>query len=697
MSFFSVVANGQQQKTLNLMPVPKTLNLKGVDFLLSPDFTIGIYTKKADTILVKAANRFYQTLSRKTGMAFLQEYIKFRDAGKAATLKIYVDQTIAPSIGVDESYSLTVSTSEILLKAPTTAGALHGLQTLIQLVEKKGSGYSVPHVVINDAPRFQWRGLMLDVSRHFLPLDVLQRNIDAMAAVKMNVLHLHLTDDQGFRIESKLFPELHSKGSNGDYFTQSQMKDLIQYAMERGIEIVPEFDMPGHSKSWFDGHPELASAPGPYEPGSPFSMNDVKDADAENLMQHFMSQPLPTMNPAKESTYTFLNKFFAEMAALFPSKYVHIGADENNGVAWKQNPEIVTFMKKNNLPDPHSLQAYFVKRVEKILEKNNKQTIGWEELFSTDLPKNVTVQIWQTPAYIEKALNNGNPMLMSMGFYTDLFMPAYIHYNNPVMPAENTTLEKALKGGEAAQWTEIADKYNIETRVWPRAAAIAERLWSPAVVNDVDDMYRRLFAISTQLDAAGLQHEIAYDRALRQYTTGDELNGLKTLTDVLEPIKGYKKLFSMMFKPGKLMNQTAPLRDVSDIIPVDAETKWIFRMAVQSYLLQKDAASEKIINHYLQRWKNNDEALAGIWKNSTALNEVREHSKQLALIADIGIQAMQQIKSGSKAPEEWINKSMEVLKTASAVYGETTIAIISEIESLVKQQLVSLPASYSIY
>jgi hexosaminidase len=146
-------------------------------------------------------------------------------------------------------------------------GALHGLETLLQLLTKNKNGeFYFPLVSIHDAPRFSWRGLMIDVSRHFSPVDVLKRNIDAMAAVKMNVLHLHLTDNEGFRVESKMFPQLHMKGSNGDYYTQAQIKDLISFAEERGIIIVPEFDMPGHTKSWFAGYPQLASGPGPYEP-----------------------------------------------------------------------------------------------------------------------------------------------------------------------------------------------------------------------------------------------------------------------------------------------------------------------------------------------------------------------------------------------------------------------------------------------
>lgn len=697
MMTISVAVNAQQSKTLNLMPVPKTMNLQSGTFQLNSNFSIGIHTKKPDTILLKAVNRFYQTIGRKTGLGFSQEYVKFKDNSNDASLQVQVDKTLLPAIGVDESYSLTVTSKQIVLKAPNTAGALHGLQTLVQLIEKNGTEFSIPNISINDAPRFKWRGLMIDVSRHFMPIDVLERNIDAMATVKMNVLHFHLTDDQGFRIESKAFPNLHSKGSNGDYYSQNQIKDLINYARERGIEIVPEFDMPGHTKSWFAGHPELASAPGPYEPGSPMNIKDLMGKDGNFSIEAFQTLPLPVMDPTKESTYTFLDKFIGEMAALFPSTFMHVGADENNGAAWKQNPAIAAFMKKNNMQSTHELQAYFVKRVEKIYAKYHKQMIGWEELFSTDLPKNVTVQIWQNPAYIEKAMSNGNPMLLSIGFYTDLFMPAYIHYNNPDMPANKPAMEKALTGGEAAQWTEIADRYNIETRIWPRAAAIAERLWSQAEVNNVEDMYRRLFVLNAQLDAQGLQQINAYEKALRMYVSGDERNALKTLTDVLEPIKGYKKLFARMARPAGTTNQTAPLTEVSDIIPVDSETKWKFRNAVTSYLQQKDEASEKIINTYLLHWKNNDNVLANVWNNTNALKNVKEHSKQLTIIADIGIEAMRQIKTGISPTDEWMNKSMDAIKLARQVQGETVLAIADEIESIVKGKLVSLPATFSIY
>jgi hexosaminidase len=689
-------APAQFTETLDLLPVPGSMQLQNGSLAIGQDFMVSVQTNVPDTILIKAVNRMYQALNRRTGLYFTQERIRINENGDSAVLLVRVKQTVLPAIGVDESYALKVSADKIVIDAVTTAGALHGLQTLLQLCTKNGSSYAFPLIDIKDSPRFSWRGLMIDVSRHFVPMDVLERNIESMEAVKMNVLHLHLTDDQGFRIESKVYPKLQQKGSNGEYYTQARLKELISFARDRGIEIVPEFDMPGHTTSWFAGYPQLASAPGPYQPGSPFDLKGNHATDLISIMKLIQTAPTPAMDPTKESTYAFLDKFIKEMTTIFPTHYMHIGADEVNGVAWKNNPAIMAFMQKNKMGDVHALQAYFVSRVQKILQKNNKLMIGWEELFSKELPKDVTVQVWQNAAYLNKALENGNPVLISQGFYLDMFMPAYIHYGNTALPSENKpSTVIGVKGGEAAQWTELADKFNIETRIWPRAAAIAERLWSPEAVKNVDDMYRRLFVISHQLDGLGLCHIVNYERSLRLYANDEDFYSLKSFTDILTPVKGYKKLFARFFMSPEMAYQTAPLIEVSDFVFVDSEVKWRFRAAVRSYLQQKDAPSEKIINYYLALWQNNDKNLEHLLSNSGPLKRVSEHSRNLSLVATLGKTALEKIKTGETPSGEWINECMAVLKNAGQSYGETELDIIPEVESLIRQQMVLLPAAYS--
>ncbi len=688
----------QIAETLNLLPVPMNLQRGNGSLVISRNFSVSVRTNTPDTLLMKAVNRMYQILGRRTGIYFSKERINFKDNSDTAILLVRVKKTILPAIGADESYDLSISTSQIVIDAATTSGALHGLQTLLQLCTKEGNVYNFPLIAIHDAPRFPWRGLMMDVSRHFIPMDVLERNIEAMAAVKMNVLHLHLTDDQGFRVESKVFPLLHMKGSNGEYYTQARLKELISFALDRGIVIVPEFDMPGHTKSWFAGYPHLASSPGPYEPGSPIEFTGGSGMNLFTIMQLIQTAPVPAMDPSRETTYIFLDKFIKEMAALFPSPYMHIGADEVNGVVWKNNPDIAAFMQKNKMEDVHALQTYFVNRVQQIVKKNNKLMIGWEELFSKELPKDVTVQVWQNADYLKKSLENGNPVILSKGFYLDLFMPAHIHYRNADLAADMPSSSGVgLRGGEAAQWTEAADAFNIETRIWPRAAAIAERLWSAHSVKDVDDLYRRLFVISTQLDDLGLLHIANYERSLRTYARQEDFNSLKTLTDVLTPVKGYKKLFARYFGSPTTAFQTAPLMEVSDVIFVDSEVKWRFRAAVESYLRQKDVPSGKIINYYLTLWQNNDQQLEHLFSGSGSLEKVRVHSRNLSLVAALGKSAFEKIKTGTTPSAEWITECMAVIKNAKQPYGETELDIIPEVEALIRQQMVPLPEGYSLF
>jgi hexosaminidase len=254
------LSTAQPQQRLNLMPMPSLVQVGVGQLPVDRTFCVAI-TSFRDATLERGVHRFVAELSRQTGMI-----LKQKPAGSAnPTLLIHAvqDSERVQSLGEDESYELVVNPSGAKLTAPSPLGVLHGLQTFLQLVETTTHGFAAPVVTIKDQPRFAWRGLLVDVGRHFIPLDVLKRNLDGMAATKMNVLHWHLYDNEGFRVESKRFPKLQEAGSDGMYYTQDEIREFVAYAHDRGIRVVPEFEMPGHSRSLFAGYPELASGPGP--------------------------------------------------------------------------------------------------------------------------------------------------------------------------------------------------------------------------------------------------------------------------------------------------------------------------------------------------------------------------------------------------------------------------------------------------
>ena len=340
------------------------------------------------------------------------------------------EQTIQ-SVDEDESYSLDVTSSGVRLHAATVVGAMHGLETLQQLIQSDATGYFVPAVSIQDTPRFRWRGLMIDCGRHFIPVEVLKRTLDGMAAVKLNVFHWHLSEDQGFRIESKAFPKLTELGSDGLFYTQEQAREIVAYARDRGIRVVPEFDMPGHTSAWFVGYPDLASAPGPFHIEREFGVFD------------------PVMDPTRESTYKFLDTFIGEMAAIFPDHFMHIGGDENNGVEWKANPRIQDFMREHNLKDTAALQNYFNQRLLKLLEKHGKHMIGWDEILTPDLPKDVVVQSWRGFDSLAAGAKNGYNRILSAGYYLNLMSTAADHYWSTLCPKRATSAPSSRRAFSA--------------------------------------------------------------------------------------------------------------------------------------------------------------------------------------------------------------------------------------------------------
>ena len=646
----------------NLMPIPASAQFQ--TGRLQVDSSFNVATKGySDGRLQAAIARVMRRLEGRTMLSLPRD---ITTDSEAARLVIQCDGPgkNIPSVDENESYRLNVNEKQAVLSAPTVVGALRGLETMLQLLNADRSGYYLPAVSIQDQPRFPWRGLLIDVGRHFEPIDVLKRNLDAMAAVKLNVFHWHLTEDQGFRVESKKFPKLHQLGSDGQYYTQEQVRDIISYARDRGIRVMPEFDIPGHSTSWLVGHPELGSAAGPYT--------------IERRPGIFE----PALDPTREEVYKFLDRFLGEMAQLFPDAYMHIGGDENQGKQWDKNPKIQAFMKEKGIKDNHALQAYFNQRLLKILQKHGKKMIGWDEILQPELPKDVVIHSWRGTTALAEAAKKGYDGILSNGFYIDLMFPASDHYATDPLPANNTLTPEEAKhilGGEATMWGEWVTPETIDSRIWPRTAAIAERLWSPQNTTDVDDMYRRLAVVSIQLEELGLTHKRNPDMMLRRLVRSEDVAPLRTLISVIEPVKEYRRYEQ---RPQTMLS---PLTGIVDATSPDSDASRRFAFMVDSWL--SDAPRFQLyrdeIANYLTRWRDAGLALGPIIDRSPALGEVRPLTKNLSDAGVIGLEALTYVRFGTSTTNEWRSASLATLDEVAKPKAALEFVIVPSIRKLV--------------
>ena len=663
----------------HLMPVPAAIQYKDKAARLKIDASfrtaVDGYT---DARLEAAISRATRRLEGRTGTTLLRAPAA---EPVSATLLIQCNGAgkPVPSVEEDESYQLDVSEKQAVLKAATVVGVLRGIETFLQLLEGDRAGYFIPAVSIQDKPRFPWRGLLIDVGRHFEPLEVLKRNLDGMAAVKINVLHWHLTEDQGFRVECKRYPRLHQMGSDGLYYTQDQVREVIAYARDRGIRVMPEFDMPGHITSWLVGYPELGSAPGPYQ--------------IERAAGIFR----PAFDPTRDDLYKFLEGFFSEMAQLFPDDYMHIGGDENEGHQWSENAQIQAFMKAKEIKDNHSLQAYFNQRLSRIIQKLGKKVIGWEEILHPDLPKGTVVQSWRGPASLAEAARKGYDGILSSGYYIDLMFPTWQHYKVDPVAAGSNLSERELAhilGGEATMWGEWVSPDTIDSRIWPRTAAIAERLWSPQSVADVDDMYRRLEIVSRQLEELGLTHEKNVDMMLRRLAGTTEIGPLKTLVSLVEPVKEYRRNSS------RTATMLTPLTRLIDAARPDSKAGRQFAALVDGLLSDAPhlARNKDRIREILTEWNNLRPALDVIVDRSPILREAEQLPRDLADIGTAGTEALAYVAGDEAPPAGWREAKLAMLEQAAKPKAEVEFAIIGSVRKLVilaaeMPELKSLPYS----
>jgi hexosaminidase len=665
----ALMAFGASAAPLPLMPMPAKVEISSGALRIDSGITVAMACPDARVDAV--TKRFIDRLARQTG-------IPLPNSRGSANLRIECRERAPeyPALGEDEAYQLDIAASGARLSARTVTGVLRGLETFAQLVGPGPDGFQVPAVHIEDQPRFPWRGLMLDVSRHWMPLAVVERNLDAMAAVKLNVFHWHLSDDQGFRVESKRYPKLQQQGSDGNFYTQAEVRYVVAYARDRGIRVVPEFDMPGHTTAWFSGYPELASAPGPYA--------------IERKWGIFH----PTMDPTREEIYVFLDGLIAEMAALFPDPYFHIGGDEVEETQWKSSASIQAFARAHRLSSAHDLQTYFNRRVERLLKKHGKTMVGWDEVLNPELPTDTVIQSWRGPASLVEAATRGHRSLLSFGYYLDHLKPAAEHYANDPLggAAGDLTPQQATRilGGEACMWSEYVSAETVDSRIWPRMAAIAERLWSPRTVTEVDSMYARLEVVSRWLEWTGVEHR-ANQMMLERLTGGRPAAPLRVLAGA------YEALGIQGRRGARQYTSLVPLNRFVDAIPPESET--VRKMERDVAALDRSltvAARISELRATLSKWVEADARLQPLAENNALLAELLPLTANLSAAAKIGLSALEFIEKGQPAPKGWIEQQNQELDRLDKPVAEVRLAAIRAVRLMVARVQSQLLANADV-
>ncbi len=657
----SVPAPAQQ---LPLMPWPAQVSVGQGTLRIGTDFSISIAGAGAGDARVKAAAlRTMMRLARQTGLPLPAALPKTEEA----MLNIVIekpDHKPPQRLGDDESYALSIASDRIRLSSDGPLGVLRGLETFLQLVTPclgDQPGFCAPAVEIHDNPRFPWRGLSLDVSRHFIPVEGIKRTIDGLAAVKLNVLHWHLSDDQGFRVESKKFPKLQQLGSDGWYYTQAEIRDVVAYARDRGVRVVPEFDVPGHSTSWLAAYPNLASKPGTYQ------------------IVHDKGDPAGVIDPTRESTYKFLDGLFGEMAKLFPDEYFHIGGDEVSAQEWTSQPKIRAFMKLHKLADPKALQAYFNKRLQKILAHYGKKMVGWDEILAPELPRSILIQSWRGTKSLAEAARQGYTGILSAGYYLDLMQSAAQHYAVDPLGGDAAKLspeeQARVLGGEAAQWEELVTAETLDAKLWPRLAAIAERFWSPQNTTDVASMYARLDSTNRWLEWLGLTQRSNL-KLMRERLAGNMPVGpLNAFAAILEPVKGYER------HRGPYGSAT-PFNHLVDAIPPESDAARMFGMAVDAYLSSPNVAAAAELRAILAAWSKAAEDVRPLLASNSLLAEDLPVADEVTKLCGISEQALDYASSGS--PAGWKQNALDAIKDASRHTANLLLPFAPAVQKLVE-------------
>ncbi|XP_028134930.1 beta-hexosaminidase subunit beta [Diabrotica virgifera virgifera] len=411
------------------------------------------------------------------------------------SLDIHCNGKEMPSDHMEEAYTIIVSEDVKRLKAFSVWGILRGLESFSQMIYMTNEGLSlrINKTSVEDRPRFSHRGLLIDTSRHFIPIKNILLTLDAMAYNKLNVFHWHIVDDQSFPYVSRKFPELSLKGAYTSYYTYSykDIQNITEYARVRGIRVIPEFDTPGHTRSWGVAHPEILTA----------CEGDLKGKYGP-------------IDPTQNKTYTFLDDFFEEISNTFADAYIHLGGDEVEFECWSSSTIIKNFMKKNGINDFKALENFYLQKLINMVAKRNRKYIVWEEVFTNGvkLPNNAIVQVWKTywHSVLLEVTNSNRTGILSSCWYLDHLNTGgdWIQFYNcePLSFSSNPKNQLLVVGGEACMWAEVVNQNNIMSRVWPRASATAEKLWSQRDDNyDLLKVRKRLEEHTCRMNRRGIE------------------------------------------------------------------------------------------------------------------------------------------------------------------------------------------------
>ncbi|MBL8553978.1 MAG: beta-N-acetylhexosaminidase [Phenylobacterium sp.] len=652
------------------MPRPQSVT-EQAGALAIPGRLAIVWTGCHELRLDRAAERFQRDLGRLTGIE------TFAAAGPRLDIACRAAEPGALALGAREAYRLQVDERGVRLEADGPIGVLRGLATLRQLLETAPDGSAaLPFVEIDDKPRFAWRGVMIDTARHFMTVGTLKRQIDAMEQVKLNVLHLHLSDNEAFRVESRRYPRLHGIAAQGQFYTQAQIRHLVAYAADRGVRVVPEFDVPGHTRAIILAYPQLASHPvGPGAAGA------------------------QVLNPASEETYRFVTRLFDEMAGLFPDDYFHIGGDEVGDDAWAGDPAVEALKAARGLKTKAEVEAHFHRRIHQALTRRGKIVVGWEEVIDTGtLPRDVVVQAWRTSNATARATAQGHRTIVSAGYYLDLLNTAAFHYGfdpldtstagmspadaeaarklHPLVahfvtdgivvrpaPPLSPAQEALVLGGEAPIWAELVSDEMLDSRLWPRAAALAERFWSPRDVRDVDDMYARLAVQQDRLRRLGLNDRELRARMASRLAPGDT-GPLLAFLDLVGPVRNmaHDKRVPAALRGEKAVQH---LTAAADAAPVDSLVARGFAARARR-LVAGDRGLAPQVRAELQAWIVNDARLQAQAAANPSIREVLPVSAEIAGLATAGLAALDALEAGKPLAADAAERGRSAIARAEA-------------------------------